>query len=88
MDSDFLEAQKFKDLEIILIKANKQGKIKSIDSGYVATLVKGDYRGTFFQPTKSKKSDQLVAKFPFFSGKGYYCYDSKCFEKLYKTDNL
>ena len=80
-EKDYLEAQKLKDVEVILIKANKEGKVKSFERGFVSTLVKGDYKGTFFESAESKKADQKKAQFPLFNDTNIYCYDAKCFDE-------
>ncbi|MEO6358013.1 MAG: hypothetical protein ABIU77_18615 [Ferruginibacter sp.] len=81
-DKDFSEAQKFKDIEIILIHANKDGKVKSFERGYILTIVKDSYKGTFFETSESKSQNQHIAKFPLFEDKCNYCYNAKCFDTI------
>lgn len=81
-EKDFTEAERFKDTEIILIHANKQGKVKSFERGYISTLVKNEYKGTFFESPESKNSVQHTAKFLLFRDKNCYCYNAKCFDAI------
>jgi hypothetical protein len=81
-EKDYLEAQNYREVEIILIHAKKDGKVKSFERGYISTLVKGNYKGTFFASEKSKNSDQKAAKFPLFDAKNYYVYSAKCFDEI------
>jgi len=81
-EKDYVEAQKYKDIEIILIQANKDGKVKSFKRGYISTLVKGDYKGTFFESVESKNSNKKTAEFPLFADKKYYCYKAKCYDTI------
>lgn len=81
-EKDYAEAQNYKDIEIILIHAKKDGKVKSIERGYISTLVKADYKGTFFESIESKNADKKTAKFPIFGAKDYYVYIAKCFDEI------
>jgi hypothetical protein len=81
-EKDYTEAQKYKDVEIILIQANKDGKVKSIKRGFVSTIVKGDYKGTFFESVESKNANSKTAEFPLFNDKKYFCYLAKCFDSI------
>lgn len=81
-EKDYAEAQNYKDIEIILIYAKKDGKVKSIERGYVSTLVKGDYKGTFFESVESKNSDKKAAKFPLFGAKDCFVYTARCFDEI------
>lgn len=81
-ESDFNEAQKYADIEIVLIQANKDGKIKSIKRGFISTIVKGEYKGTYFESAENKKPNLVTAEFPLFSDKKTYCYNAKCFDNI------
>lgn len=81
-EMDYNEAQKYKDQEIILIQANKDGKVKSFKRGFISTLVKGEYKGTFFESVENKNGSSKTAEFPLFTDKKYYCYLAKCFDTI------
>lgn len=81
MDENYLEAKKYTDIEIVLIRAKDNGHIVSIDRGFIKTWrSKNGTKGVFFEHKPSPENKANSAYFPTFNEKGTYCYSAKCYD--------
>ena len=81
LEANYEESKKYADIEIIIINMTSNGKIKTVERGYIRNWQKNGKKGVFFEAKSFSNSQQRTAKFPIFNAKDTYCYNAECYDK-------
>jgi len=81
IEANYLEAGKYADMEIVMIRTKSNGQIKKVERGFIKTWTgKDGKKGVFFEHKPSPDDKANSASFPIFNEKNTYCYSAMCFD--------